>query len=134
MSAACQMDAAVLKTIRRMTLYDYSAPLSPEPAVGSRVREIGIRLASLTGAIACAAALLFPALPVSARTPDADTHSVLIRTDDLNLSRPAGQKTLQARLRSAERTICSRSSNGARAALAEARCLRSVRHSAPGSE
>ncbi|WP_443029273.1 UrcA family protein [Sphingopyxis sp. A083] len=54
-----------------------------------------------------------------------------MRTDDLNLSEPAGPKTLQARLRSAERTICSRRSRGARSALAEAGCLRSIKHTAP---
>lgn len=49
-----------------------------------------------------------------------------VGTDDLDLARPAGQRSLSTRLRSAERAISYRGPCGAEVASAQSRCMRSI--------
>jgi UrcA family protein len=99
------------------------------------MKDSGRHFVFMLTSVVCTVFFLLAVDPALARPVATDVQTVFVQTSDLDLSRPAGQKTLASRIRSAERKICGMGTQGIEARAAETKCVKSLRRrpSEPGS-
>jgi UrcA family protein len=93
------------------------------------MKDSGQHFVFMLMSVVCTAFILLAVDPALARPVGSDIRTVIVETSDLDLSRPADQKTMASRIRSAERTICGSGAQGIEAMIAEAKCVNSLRRS-----
>lgn len=111
---------------RRVTLHTSFTILISDPLFRSRLKDSGRHFVFMITSVVCTGLLLLTVDAAMAQPIMSDVRTVVVQTGDLNLSRPAGQKTLASSIRSAERTICGLAAHGIDAVAAEAKCVESL--------
>jgi UrcA family protein len=106
---------------RRITLYTYFTILFSDPVFRSRLEDGGRHFVVLITSVVFTGFFLLTVDAAMAQPIMADVRTVVVQTGDLDLSRPAGQKTSANRIRAAERRICDSGSHGVEAMAAEAK-------------
>lgn len=119
--------AASSAMTRRVTLHTYFTMLISDPLLRSKLKDSGRDFVFLITSVVCTGFFLLTVDNAMAQSIMSDVRTVVVQTGDLDLSRPAGQKTLANRIRSAERTICGSAAHGIEAMAAETKCVKSLR-------